>query len=350
MLLETDYHGLVVKSGRTANSRKGVTMTNLFRFQFDLFDGEGGDGASTGGDGLGEDARAFLASLGGDEGNDGAGNPSATEPTVVYGKDAKEEPGPDPAGGDEGADNQDSEGKSDAEEFAELIGKGGRFHDLYGQKVSSAIQERFKNQADLKSTVDSYDAVMAPFYQRYGVKPGDLEGLKEAIAGDDDLYAAEAERLGLTPEQYRHNLQLEMEAARGRQLQKEYQQEQHRAQVFQEWDRQAAELQKDFPKFDLGQEIDANETFANLIDNGVSIRDAFLASHADDIFKGLQHQSTADARLDVVNNIQRKAARPPENGARNNAAVVRKPDPSTFTDEDMDRILQDVANGKTFTF
>ena len=324
-------------------------MTNFIKFRFDLFDGEGGDGSSTGGDGLGAEAREFLDSLPGESGDSGSGSTDGDKPIVLYGKDPEGAAEQDPAGGDDDADSQGS-AKSDAEELAELIGKGGRFHDLYGQKVSSAVQERFKNQADLKSTVDSYDKVMAPFYQRYGVKPGDLEGLQKAIESDEELYSAEAEKQGLTLEQYRHNMQLEADAARGRQIQAEYEEEQRRNQVYQEWDRQAEELQKTFPNFDLGQEIEQNETFANLIDNGVSIRDAFVASHADDILNGLNDSASATARANVVTDIQRKASRPPENGTRHKAAVVRKADPSKFTDEDIDRILQDVGEGKTFTF
>ena len=34
---------------------------------------------------------------------------------------------------------------------SELIGKGGKYHDIYGQKVSDAIQQRFKNQSNLQA-------------------------------------------------------------------------------------------------------------------------------------------------------------------------------------------------------
>ena len=54
--------------------------------------------------------------------------------------------------GDGGANSQvgTDNGEDISAEWQSLVGKGGRFHDLYGQSVSSAIQERFKNQRDLQ--------------------------------------------------------------------------------------------------------------------------------------------------------------------------------------------------------
>lgn len=340
------------RSHRIKKAERKLTMINNLKLNFHLFDGDGGGdaGGSAGTEGgLGAEASNFLESLG--RTKEGAqSTSSSTEPTVLYGKAAKEgegEQGPVGEDGNTANINANSQ-ESEADEFAKLIAKGGKFHDQYGQAISQAIQQRFKNQGDLQSTVDKTNSALAPMYQRYGIKSGDIEGLQQAIASDEDLFSAEAERQGLSVEQYRQNLQLQAEAERGRQLQQQFLDEQNRNRMYAEWDRQAGELRESFPKFDLGQEIQQNQKFADLIDNGVSVQDAFFASRAKDILSGINQESTQAARADVVNTIQQRAARPPENGIRHNAAVVRKVDPKTFTNEDMDKILADVASGKLF--
>lgn len=327
-----------------------MTLNNL-KLKFNLFDGEG-DGSSDVG-GLGAEASAFLDSLGGKASTsnkaNASSNASTNTSTNVNSSDSGSKPNDvqNPVGKDDNANSTESH-VDVAEEFAELIGKGGKYHDAYGKAVANAVQQRFKNQADLQSTLDSYNDTLAPMYKRYGLETGDIEGLQTAIAGDDDLYASEAERQGLTVEQYRQNLQLQAEAERGRRLAEAYERQQNQNQMYQEWDREAAELKQSFPKFDLGLEIQENPKFANLLDAGVSVSDAFFASHALEILAGLEGESAQAAQDDVINTIRRQAQRPVEVGVRHNAAVTKRVDPAKFTDEDMDRILQDVANGKPF--
>ena len=354
MIFYIDYDWFIKlnkRSHRIKKAERKLTMINNLKLNFHLFDGEGGGdaGGSTGAEGgIGAEASNFLESLVGK--GKSSSTSGSTEPTVLYGNAAKEgegEQGPVGADGNT-ADTSANSQENEADEFAKLIAKGGKYHDLYGQAISQAIQQRFKNQGDLQSTVDKTNSVLAPMYQRYGLEAGDIEGLQKAIASDEDLFSAEAERQGLSVEQYRQNLQLQAEAERGRQLQQQFLDEQNRNRMYAEWDRQSDELRESFPKFDLGQEIQQNQKFADLIDNGVSVQDAFFASHAKDILSGINQESTQAARADVVNTIQQRAARPPENGIRHNAAVVRKVDPKTFTNEDMDKILADVASGKPF--
>lgn len=310
-----------------------------FKFIFALFDDGGAESASAPASGLGEEARAFLRSIG--ESEEAISELTQREPI--------REDSPAESEAIEEQVGQAQEEPVSEETFADLIKKGGKYHDEYGQAVSQAIQQRFRNQADYKSTVEGYNEALSPLFERYGVQPGDIEGLSDAIAQDDVLYADEAEREGLTVEQYKRNLKLQREAERGRAIQEAYENEQRRNQLYAEWDAQADELRQSFPNFDLGMEIQNNETFANLIDNGVSVNDAFMATHIGDILNGISNESSAEAKRGVIENIKSRAARPPENGAKHNPAAVKKLDPSQFTDADIDKILADVQNGKPFS-
>lgn len=314
-------------------------MTNI-KFNWSLFDGESGEGASTAtSDGIGSGARDFLKSLG--DSDESINNLFDSAPN---GEEANEET----VDAEQFGNAQEEESVQAEETFQDLIKKGGKYHDEYGQMVSQAIQQRFRNQADYESTVAGYNEALSPLFDKYGIDVGDIEGLSNAISQDDSNYSDGAEREGLTVEQYRRNLQLQREAERGREIAEAYEAEQRRNEMYAQWDADAEQLKEVMPNFDLGAEIQNNESFANLIDNGVSVRDAFFATHANEILSGLSNESSADAKRDVVNNIKTRAARPPENGMRHNPATTRKLDPSQFTDDDMDRILRDVANGKPF--
>lgn len=316
-----------------------MTKTILY---WNLFDGEGGEGnASADGSqtGLGPDADKFLASLGGGELSDNGG---LTETSEVATGEVLENPDTEVT---EPEENQ----VSLTDEFAELIGKNGKFHDLYGQAVSEAIQQRFKNQADMKETVNSYDDVLSTLFHHYGVESGDIEGLKNALSSDDDWIEDAAQENGMSTDQYRENLRMQEELERNRKALDEYRAEAERAERFKTWNAEADKLRESFPNFDLEKEMEYNPKFTDLIDNGISVLDAFVATHAQNILQGMTAETSRTAKQEVVNQIQQRQSRPTENGLRHQPAVVRKQNPSEFTNDDIDKILKEVSEGKKFT-
>lgn len=316
-----------------------MTKTILY---WNLFDGEGGEGnASADGSqmGLGPDADKFLASLGGGELSDNGG---LTETSEVATGEVLENPDTEVT---EPEENQ----VSLTDEFAELIGKNGKFHDLYGQAVSEAIQQRFKNQADMKETVNSYDDVLSTLFHHYGVESGDIEGLKNALSSDDDWIEDAAQEKGMSTDQYRENLRMQEELERNRKALDEYRAEAERAERFKTWNAEADKLRESFPNFDLEKEMEYNPKFTDLIDNGISVLDAFVATHAQNILQGMTAETSRTAKQEVVNQIQQRQSRPTENGLRHQPAVVRKQNPSEFTNDDIDKILKEVSEGKKFT-
>ena len=161
---------------------------------------------------------------------------------------------------------------------------------------------------------------------------------------------AQAERAGLDVDQYRENLRLKAEAERGRQITQAYEEQQRRNAMYAQWESEAEELQEAFPNFDLGLEIEHNEEFGRLISNGVSVRNAFLTTHAEDIFAGANAHAETVATQNVLNVIQQRASRPAEGAMRPGAAIVRKSDPSSLSNEDIDEINRRVAMGEAISF
>ena len=263
---------------------------------------------------------------------------------IQYGKSKDKENAPSQVGADSGAQDDLSA------EWEALTGKGGKFHDLYGQNVSKVIQDRFKNQRDLSGQIDQISDGLSPLFMNYGLEAGDFEGLSKAIANDDAFYRAGAERAGLDVNQYKENLKLKAEAERGRQITEAYEAQQRQNEMFAQWESEAADLQQAFPAFDLGLELEHNEGFAKMLMNGVPVRDAFLAAHASEIFANANAHAEAQATQNVVTAIQNRAARPVEGAMHPGAAVVRKTDPSSLTEKDIDEINRRVAMGETVSF
>ena len=295
-------------------------------YDYHLFEGEGGEGATA---------------------STTAPSTQATEekPHVEYGKAKGNEGANRQVGTDNGGQAQDLDA-----EWKALTGKGGKYHDLYGADVSKAVQERFKNQADLQGQVDQITEGLTPMFMTYGLELGDYEGLTQAIANDDAFYQAQAEREGIDVQQYKENLKLKADAERGRQITEAYEAQQRQNEMFAQWEGEAAELQQVFPAFDLGLELESNERFAHMIYDGIPVRDAFLATHASEIFAGANANATANATQNVLNTIQQRASRPVEGAIHPGAAIVRKSDPSKLSDEDIDEINRRVAMGETISF
>lgn len=292
---------------------------------FHLFDGEGG--------GQGADASSSDS------------NQDITK--VEYGKPQDSGQTPSQVGTDRAAEEAPN---LDAE-FAELIGKGGRFHDIYGQKVSNAIQDRFKNQADLQSQLNQVSEGLSPLFANYGLEQGDFEGLQNAIANDNAFYQAAAEREGLDVNQYKEHLRLKAEAERGRRIEENYQKERMRQEMYAGWEAEGEALKEAFPQFDLANEILSNERFEQLLYSGASVQEAFTLTHLGEILSGSNANAETRATQNVVSAIQQKQARPLEGGVKHGAAIQRRVDPSKLTKEDFEEINRRVENdGETFSF
>lgn len=243
-----------------------------------------------------------------------------------------------------GDDHQEPEAKADPDkEFEELIK--GRFKDQYAQRVQSAIQTRFKNNQDNEKLVDRYRDATSILYQRYGLEDDDIEGLEYAISHDEGLFAAEAEAEGLTVQKYMEMQRQQAEAERAKSMLAAMQQEQEKQQFIAQLEAEAEELKEIFPNFDLAMESE-NEEFREKINKGYSVRDAFLTAHMGDILNGGFDMARQEEQTRMVQQINQRQSRPPENASRSTPSVVRKADPSKWTDEDMDEVERRVYAGE----
>ena len=233
-------------------------------------------------------------------------------------------------------------------EFDSLIK--GQYKDAYQARMNEAIQNRFKNAADYEGQVSQYQDMLAPFAQMYGLKVDDIEGLSNAIKNDDGLIAHKADEEGLTVEKYREQLKLQMEAARGREVEAAIEDERIKRETFARWDQEAEQLKTAFPSFDLAGEINNTPGFGDYLDNGLSVEDAFFLTHKSSILNGASAQTAQQAQAQTIQNFQTRAARPAENGMGTNPAIVRKTDPSKFSREDVLEVARRARKGGKISF
>jgi hypothetical protein len=302
-------------------------------------------------DGGGAPGGAGAAGTGAAASTDGA---SSSQPEVVYGKDEDEsttnnDVGDHGSGSDRDGVEKASSSEPDLDaEFEKLIK--GQYKEQYGARVQQALSNRFKNQADYEGQVSQYQDALKPLMQIYGLQDGDLEGLKQAIEGDDGLIAHKADEEGLTVERYRHQLKLEMEAARGRAIDAALTEERERQATYERWENEAANLQEAFPSFDLAREINETPGFGNYLDQGLSVEDAFFLAHKGDILGGATQTASEAAKAQTISNLKSRAARPAENGSKPAPAIVRKTDPSTFTRDDLLEVARRARAGEKIVF
>lgn len=291
------------------------------------------------------DLHQFEGEAGGGNSGDASHGESGT--TVLYGKQAEEpvhetelEEGHD-AGDDE------SEAQKRQAEFDKLIK--GDFKDLYDKSVKDNIDRRFKNVRESREQIDEINMTLRPIYERYGVEPGDVKGLDDAIRNDMSLYAEEADELGMTPEQFAYAKKAELEASRAQEELNRMRGAQEAQRTYQGWLAEGEELKKSYPDFDLATEVQ-DERFMSLLRQDWTVADAYEAIHAKELIARGIGTAAEKAQQNVVNNIRARGMRPSENGTGSKAGVIVKKDPSQFDDKDMEEIRKRVANGEKIAF
>ena len=115
--------------------------------------------------------------------------------------------------------------------------------------------------------------------------------------------------------------------------------------IYADWQRQAAQMEADYPGFDLKAEL-KNRPFRALLKSGLSMDAAYKAVHIDAFLSGAVAWSARQARAAAAEDIMARGARPAENGMGAVNAVSSAPDYSRMTAEEMRALLAKVMRGE----
>lgn len=232
-------------------------------------------------------------------------------------------------------------------EFEKLIKND--YKDLYDSRVQDIVQRRLKGQ---KEIVDKYNAlgpVLSLLEQKYGTKPGDIDGLSKAINDDDTYFENEALEKGVTVEQLKEIRRIENENATLKAQMREAEARENADRIYAGWMEQEKAAKVKYPSLDLRAELQ-NEQFTSLLRSGIDVETAYTVVHKDEIIPAAMQFATQTAKQQVANSVMAGKSRPKENGAGAQSAAVVKSDVSQLTKADRDEIVRRVARGEKIRF
>ena len=266
------------------------------------------------------------------------------------GEGTAEATGGDVTGGQAGG--QEAQGQQ-LTPFQQMIQGEGKaeFEHAVGQRVQAAIQQRFKNTTDYKKQLNSMAPIMQELGKRYGVDAGDAQGIYAKMTDDLSLYQKEADETGNSPETVRemHRLRAEVERAKAAEAMsaEDAALNRHIEQVA----KQAEELKKVFPGFDLMAEM-ANPAFVRMTSPGVglSVKDAYYAIHGEEIAQEAMRYTAQQAGQRLAASVQAGASRPMENGQRRQGPVNMQVDITHMDKATQERYAQRIKNGELINF
>ena len=282
---------------------------------------------------------------------DGAGEGSNSddagqnEAKVIYGKDFSD----DAAAGAEGDIETEPQASTDDSSDDEYQNFRDKYKEQIGKEIQDAIARRFKNSRSYEAEYNKLSDMVAPFYDRYGVKSGDIDALAAAISNDNDLFEDVAEQNGMTPEAWQRFQKMEAENRRLAQQSQQAAAAEKARQAYEGWVEEAEELKALYPNFDFRKECE-NKDFVSDINAGKSVRKAYEAAHLEEILAGAIQHTAESVKKSVTDGIRARGIRPTENGSASKPGTVVKDDVNSLTDDDIDKIIKLVKRGAKIGF
>ena len=309
--------------------------------------GVGGAGGAAGAAGAGTEGGAAGAGVNGADAASQRAEKGGAK--VVYGIQPKAAEGAaDAAQGNEEAPGEQAEAPVNREaEWQKLIS--GEYREQFQKQVQGIIDKRFAKTKGLEEQNGKYAALMAKVAGRYGLDPGNIDGISEAIDRDQKFLSEQADKAGMTVEQYKKYNAAIQENEQYRRLNEAKQREAQIQQRVQGWQAEEKALKGIYPQFSLDAEL-KNKDFVGLLQRGVTMKHAYEVVHMDDMMRGAMQYATQAAQAQVSRNIQARGARPVEGAASGAPGVVTKSDVRKLTKADREEIARQVARGKIITF
>ena len=241
-----------------------------------------------------------------------------------------------------------------------------QYHEEYGKDVQTAIQGRFKNQADNTEELNNAKAELKKSNEllaqlaaaQYDIKPG-TDGKIDLAAIEQHLFKKRAEDYaienGVSEDFAEERLRMEDRLKEQDRQLKEFEEaerlrkeDEQNFQLFQRQRQQAEELRKDIPGFDLVEEIKASQTFAKLISSGFPVKTAYYAAHYEELLPTAQKAAAMQATRALSQSIQAGQSMPTEGGLGRSPAASpqRVTNPRQWTKAQRAEIRRRVQRGE----
>ena len=245
------------------------------------------------------------------------------------------------------------------------------FREKYKDRIHAEFQksfnERFKKsketETNLKTENQAYRNLVAPLLDKYGLtEDATPEQIAEKIRADKTTFSRQAMAQGVSTESYRDSFysrqeqkvqeaqrqEQERQAAQERQAQ---QRRQAMQQTYERWQSESAELQKQFPQFDLARELKGNEAFRKALEAGLPVSQAYYGANFERISSGLVAAASQTAAKRAAQTVAANRARPSE-GGQNAGAGIRTGavDVASLTGQQIRDLMDRAARGERISF
>lgn len=223
----------------------------------------------------------------------------------------------------------------------------------YNKQMQAVVQSRLRSAKGAEETLQKMTPAFEVLARKHGLDPNniDYEALAKKIDDDEQYYEDKALEMGVSIDEARKLDQKQRNEIR-QQRQEAITLEQQKIQDhIMSLERQAEELKKVFPKFDLRTEL-RNPTFARMTapNSGLSLEDAYYAIHRKELQTAAMHATAQATRQQISNAIQANGRRPQENGTSGQAPSVTHFDYSKASKEQRqalkDFIKSEAAQGR----
>lgn len=232
-------------------------------------------------------------------------------------------------------------------EFEKLIK--GDYKEFYEERVKENLNRRFRENAKIKRQNEENREIVEMLYDRYNLDVGDVRALKQALDGDDAYLAAEADKRGMSIENYKYIKKLENDNRRFAKMQMQQNARERANETVEKWYTESMKLKESYPDFDIFSEA-KNPSFVSLIQSGIDVRTAYEAVHHNDIVRAAQENAAREAEIKVAQSIRQKASRPAENGLSSRSSAIFANGVSSLTREEREDIAKRAARGEKISF
>lgn len=225
----------------------------------------------------------------------------------------------------------------------------GEYKSDYEAKIQAQIADRLKGS---RAREEASAPILQALAEKYGKDVTDLNGIRSAMESENsDAIRQKADDLGVSVDTARKLDRLKrMEDARANDL-KKAQQEALVHSHYDDLQSQAAELKQMFPGFDLQAELKDPRFFRwTGPDGDMSLKEAYMALHHDEIMAAGMQYATERAKAQVSAAVAAGQARPREAGLSSTPAVEVRKNPLPTTKAERDELKRRVALGEQITF
>lgn len=225
----------------------------------------------------------------------------------------------------------------------------GDFRDLFDARMQKAIKERVGEVKQLQQQLQQQNDVIGLVAKKYGISTDKMGDIREALESDDVFWEEAAADQGMTVDSYKKMMKLEAENEALHKAREEAERKNQKDAVFQKWDREAEELKRMYPQFDLQSEIQ-DKRFLDLMGAGIDMRTIYETLHHDEILPALMQQSAKAATKQQAAAARSGQMRPAENGMSSRPAAQTVKDPAKMTKEERQEYARRAARGEIITF